>query len=143
MRWATRAGIHIDQAACARLIRRFVDTDAEFLFVGDPAEVPADATPFDMRGVALGHVGGDCSFETVLRRFDLTDPVLWWIAEIVHVADLDDDRFDAPEAAGLDVLLRGLSMTGTDEQTLAVSGPMFDALYEYHRRRMLLGREPA
>ncbi len=143
MRWATRAGIHIDRAACAWLIRRFVDPEAEFLFVGDPADVPAEATPFDMRGVALGHVGGDCSFETVLRHFDLTDPVLWRIAEIVHVADLDDDRFDAPEAAGLDVLLRGLSMTGTDEQTLAVSGPMFDALYEYHRRRTLLGREPA
>jgi hypothetical protein len=142
VRWATRAGIHIDRAACAWLIRRFVDRDAEFLFVGDPAEVPADATPFDMRGVALGHVGGDCSFETILRHFELTDPVLWRIAEIVHVADLDDDRFDAPEAAGLDVLLRGLSMTGTDEQTLAVSGPMFDALYEYHRRRTLLGREP-
>ena len=143
MKWATRAGIHIDRAACAWLIRRFVDRDAEFLFVGDPAEVPADATPFDMRGVVLGHVGGDCSFETILRHFELTDPVLWRIAEIVHVADLDDDRFDAPEAAGLDVLLRGLSMTGTDEQTLAVSGPMFDALYEYHRRRTLLGREPA
>jgi hypothetical protein len=143
VRWATRAGIHIDRAACAWLIRRFVDRDAEFLFVGDPADVPADATPFDMRGVALGHVGGDCSFETILRHFELTDPVLWRIAEIVHVADLDDDRFDAPEAAGLDVLLRGLSMTGTDEQTLAVSGPMFDALYEYHRRRTLLGREPA
>jgi hypothetical protein len=143
VRWATRAGIHIDRAACAWLIRRFVDRDAEFLFVGDPAEVPADATPFDMRGVALGHVGGDCSFETILRHFELTDPVLWRIAEIVHVADLDDDRFDAPEAPGLDVLLRGLSMIGTDEQTLAVSGPMFEALYEYHRRRTLLGREPA
>jgi hypothetical protein len=143
VRWATRAGIHIDRAACAWLIRRFVDQDAEFFFVGDPAEVPADATPFDMRGVALGHVGGDCSFETILRHFELTDPVLWRIAEIVHVADLDDDRFDAPEAPGLDVLLRGLSMTGTDEQTLAVSGPLFDGLYEYHRRRTLLGREPA
>lgn len=68
--------------------------------------------------------------------------MLWRIAEIVHVADLDD-RFDAPEAAGLDVVLRGLSMTGTDEQTLAVSGPVFDAPHEYHRRRLLLGREPA
>jgi hypothetical protein len=135
--------VHIDRAACAWLIRRFLDPAAEFLFVGDVAEVPADATPFDMRGVELGHVGGDCSFETILRRDDITDPVLWRIAEIVHVADLDDDRFDAPEAPGLDVLLRGLSMTGTDEQTLDVSGPMFDALYEYHRRRMLLGREPA
>jgi hypothetical protein len=143
MRWATRAGVHIDRAACAWLIRRFVDPAAEFVFVGDPSAVPTDATPFDMRGAELGHVGGDCSFETILRRFELTDPVLWRIAEIVHVADLDDDRFDAPEAPGLDVLLRGLSMTGDDEHTLAVSGPMFDALYEYHRRRTLLGREPA
>jgi hypothetical protein len=143
MRWATRAGVHIDRAACAWLIRRFIDPAAEFLFVGDATEVPADATPFDMRGVALGHVGGDCSFETILRVYELTDPVLWRIAEIVHVADLDDDRFDAPEAPGLDVLLRGLSMTGTDEQTLGVSGPLFDGLYEFHRRRTLLGREPA
>ena len=143
MRWATRAGVHIDRAACAWLIRRFLDPAAEFVFVADPADVPADATPFDMRGVALGHVGGDCSFETILRRHELTDPVLWRIAEAVHEADLDDGRFDAPEAAGLDVLLRGLSMTGTDEQTLAVSGPLFDALFEYHRRRLLLGREPA
>ena len=143
MRWATRAGVHIDRAACAWLIRRFVDPDAEFVLVADPAEVPADATPFDMRGVDLGHQGGDCSFETILRRHEVTDPVLWRIAEIVHVADLDDDRFDAPEAAGLDVVLRGLSMTGTDAETLAASGPVFDALYEYHRRRTVLGREPA
>ncbi len=143
MRWATRAGVHIDRAACAWLIRRFVDADAEFLFVDDPAQVPDDATPFDMRGVALGHVGGDCSFESILRRYELSDPVLWRIAEIVHVADLDDDRFDAPEAPGFDVLLRGLSMTGDDERTLAVSGPLFDGLYEYYRRRTLLGREPA
>jgi hypothetical protein len=143
MRWATRAGVHIDRAACAWLIRRFLDPDAEFVFVTDPGQVPPDATPFDMRGVVLGHRGGDCSFETILRRHELTDPVLWRVAEIVHVADLDDDRFDAPEAAGLDVVLRGLSMTGTDEQTLAVSGPVFDGLYEFHRRRLLLGREPS
>ena len=143
MRWATRAGVHIDRAACAWLIRRFLDPAAEFVFVADPADVPADATPFDMRGVTLGHVGSDCTFETILRRYELTDPVLWRIAEAVHEADLDDGRFDAPEAAGLDVLLRGLSMTGTDEQTLAVAGPLFDGLYEYHRRRLLLGREPA
>jgi hypothetical protein len=143
VKWVTRAGVHIDRAACAWLIRRFLDPEAEFLFVADPTHVPADATPFDMRGVELGHHGGDCSFETILRRHDLTDPVLWRIGEAVHEADLDDERFDAPEAAGLDVILRGLSMTGTDEQTLAVSGPIFDALYEYHRRRLLLGREPA
>jgi hypothetical protein len=143
MRWATRRNCHVDRAACAWLIRRFLDPEAEFVFVADPSEVPADATPFDMRGVELGHHGGDCSFETILRRHELTDPVLWRIAEAVHEADLDDERFDAPEAPGLDVVLRGLSMTGTDEQTLGVSGAIFDGLYEYHRRRLLLGREPA
>ena len=143
MKWATRAGVHIDRATCAWLIRRFLDPGAEFLFVADVAEVPADATPFDMRGVDLGHHGGDCSFETILRRYELTDPVLWRIAEIVHEADLDDERFDAPEAPGLDVVLRGLSMTGDDEHTLVVSGAIFDGLYEFHRRRLLLGREPA
>ena len=68
-----------------------------------------------MRGAALGHHGGDCSFETILRRYDLTDPVLWRIAAIVHEADLDDERYDAPEAPGLDVALRGLSMTCDDD----------------------------
>jgi hypothetical protein len=143
VRWATRAGVHIDRAACAWLIRRAVDPDAEFVFVTELGGVPDNATPFDMRGVDLGHHGGDCTFETILRRHQLTDPVLWKIAEIVHEADLDDERFDAPEAPGLDVVLRGLSMTGDDEHTLAVSGAVFDALYEYHRRRLLLGREPA
>jgi hypothetical protein len=135
--------VHIDRAACAWLIRRFIDPGAEFLFVSDPSEIPADATPFDVRGVELGHHGGGCSFETILRRYELSDPVLWRIAEIVHEADLDDERFDAPEAPGLDVVLRGLSMTGDDERTLAVSGAIFDGLYEFHRRRLLLGREPA
>jgi hypothetical protein len=143
VRWATRAGVHIDRAACAWLIRRHVDPDAVFVFVTDPAAVPADATPFDMRGVDLGHHGGDCSFETILRRYDLTDPVLWKIAEIVHEADLDDERYDAPEAPGLDVILRGLSMTCGDEQVLAVSRPLFEALYEYHRRALLLDRPPS
>ncbi|MBB1034602.1 chromate resistance protein [Dietzia sp. CQ4] len=143
MKWSTRAGIHIDRAACAWLILRHVDAEAQFVFVTEPADVPADATPFDMRGVELGHHGGDCSFETILRHYELTDQVLWKIAEIVHEADLDDERYDAPEAPGLDVILRGLSMIGGDEQTLAVSGPVFDGLYEYYRRQVLLGREPA
>jgi hypothetical protein len=107
MRWATRAGVHIDRAACAWLLRRFIDPEASFVFVDDPAEVPSNATPFDMRGVELGHHGGDCSFETILRRYELEDPVLWKLAEPVHEADLDDERFDAPEARGLDVVLRG------------------------------------
>jgi hypothetical protein len=143
VRWATRVGIHVDRAACAWLIRRYVDQDAQFVFVGDAVDVPGDATPFDMRGVDLGHHGGDCTFETILHRYDLTDPVLWRLAEVVHEADLDDERYDAPEARGLDVALRGLSMVCDDDQVLAISGPLFDGLYEYHRRSLLLGREPA
>jgi hypothetical protein len=143
VKWATRDGIHIDRAACAWLIRRFVDEKAEFVFVTDPTEVPPEATAFDMRGVDLSHHGADCTFETILRRYDLTDPVLWRIAEIVHEADLDDQRYDAPEAPGFDVALRGLSMVCADGETLAVTKPLFDGLYEFIRRELLLGREPA
>ena len=148
MRWATRSGVHIDRAACAWLIRRFVDPQAQFVFVADPAQTPADATGFDMRGVDLSHHTGpdgavDCSFETILRRHELTDPVLWKVAQIVHEADLDDERYDAPEAPGLDVVLRGMSMTCDDERIIELTGPVFDGLYEYHRRAMLVGREPA
>jgi hypothetical protein len=143
MRWATRSGVHVDRAACAWLIRRFINSDAVFVFVDDPDEVPADATPFDMRGVALSHHGGDCSFETMLHHFNLDDPVLWDVARVVHEADLADERFDAPEASGLDVLCRGLSMVADDEQVLSVTGPLFDGLYEYRRRALLLGKDPA
>ena len=144
MRWATRAGIHVDRTACAWLIRRFVDPDAEFAFVNDPDEVPAGATPFDMRGVELGHHGGDCSFEAILRRYHLTDDeALVDIARIVHEADLEDERYDAPEARGLDVLVRGLSMVSSDEEMLEVTGRLYDGLYEYRRRARLLGREPS
>ena len=143
MRWATRAGLHIDRAACAWLIRREIDADAEFVFVTDPIEIPADVIAFDMRGAELSHHEGDCSFETILRRYRLDDPVLWQIAAIVHEADLDDERYDAPAAPGFDVALRGLSMVCTDEQILTHTGPLFDGLYEYHRRAALLGHEPA
>ena len=143
MNWATRAGCHVDRAACAWLIRRFIDAEATFVFVDDPTEVPADATPFDMRGVELSHHGGDCSFETVLHHYELEDAVLWDLARMVHEADLADERYDAPEAPGLDVICRGLSMVADDEQVLAVTGPLFDGLYEYRRRALLLGKDPA
>ena len=143
MIWATRAGIHVDRAGCAWLLRRFVDPGAEFVFVDDPADIPAGATPFDMRGVELGHHRGDCSFETMLRHFGLDDPVLREIARIVHEADLDDEQFDAPEAPGLDVICRGLSMVRADEDMLVVAEAIFDGLYEYHRRALLAGRDPA
>lgn len=141
MRWATRPGCHVDRAACAWLLRRFVDQDAEFVFVDDPADVPAGATPFDMRGVELSHHGGDCSFETILHHYGLVDPVLWDLARLVHEADLDDDRFDEPAAPGLDMISRGLSLVLADDRVLEVSCDIFDGLYE-HRRRALLGERP-
>lgn len=143
MKWATRRHCHIDRAACAWLVRRFLDPEAEFVFVDDPEEVPVDATPFDMRGAELSHHGGDCSFETFLRRYQLDDPVLWDIARIVHEADLDDERYDAAEAAGFDVALRGLSMVVDDDRLLQLTEPLFDGLYEFRKRALMLGREPA
>jgi hypothetical protein len=143
VKWSTRSGCHVDRSACAWLIRRFVDPDATFVFVDDPDDVTADATPFDMPGVDLSHHGNDCTFETMLRRYQLDDPALWDVARIVHEADLADDRFDAPEATGLDVICRGLSMVRGDDEVLAVGAAMFDGLYEYRRRALLLGRDPA
>ena len=145
MRWATRPGVHVDRAACAWLIRRFIDPDARFLFVNDPADIPDDATGFDIRGVTLGHHSGRCSFETALAHYNLdTDPALEEIGHIVHEADLADEQYDAPTAAGLDVLIRGLTMTtGHDEATLAVTHALFDGLYEHTRRRLLTGRQPS
>ena len=143
MRWATRTGPHVDRTACAWLIRRFIDPEAEFIFVTDPDEVPTDATPFDMRGAELGHRDGGCSFETILRAYELEDPILWRIAEVVHEADLEDERFDAPEAPGLDALMRGLSMVRPDQEVLAVSASLYDGLFEYFKRAAELGRDPA
>jgi hypothetical protein len=145
MRWATRPGVHVDRAACAWLIRRFVDPDAEFIFAADPGAVPAGVTPFDMRGAALGHHQGRCSFETALTAFDLTtDPALEEIGRIVHEADLADERYDAPAAPGLDVLIRGLTLTSrSDHDTLAITDRLFDGLYEHTRRELMTGRPPA
>jgi hypothetical protein len=143
VRWATRAGCHVDRAACAWLLRRFVDPAADFVFVDDPSDVPDGSTPFDMRGAELSHHGGDCSFETMLHHFGLDDPVLWDLARIVHEADLADERFDSAEAHGLDVVCRGLSMVRGDDEVLAITADVFDGLYEYRRRALLLGREPS
>jgi hypothetical protein len=141
MIWATRAGVHIDRAACAWLIRRFVDDAAEFVFVMDPEDVPVDATPFDMRGVDLGHHGTDCTFETLLRRYDLADPALWRIAAIVHEADIEDEQYDAPEAPGFDLILRALSVAHDDPTVLQLTAPIFDAVHGYVRRSLITGME--
>lgn len=134
MKWATRPGCHVDRAACAWLIRRVIDPEAEFIFIDDADDVPPDATPFDMRGVTLSHHAGRCSFETFLEHYQLDDPVLVDIGHIVHEADLADERYDAPEAPGLDVLLQGLALTRCDSEVLSIAGALFDGLYEVRRR---------
>jgi hypothetical protein len=128
MRWATRAGCKVDRAACAWLIRRYLDPDAEFVFVRDPSEVPEDATPFEIPGADLSHHDGECTFEVIIHRYNLGDPALAGISQIVHEADIGDERYDAPEAPGLAAIILGLASAGDDEHTLAASSPIFDGL---------------
>lgn len=137
MKWATRAGIHVDRAASAWLIVRYVDADAEFVYVDDLDDVPDDVTPFDIVGCDLSHHGDDVTFETILRRYDLIDPVLWRIAEMVHQADVEDDRFDAPEAAGLDSIVRALGLDHDDEEVRHITATMLTSLEQYLRRETL------
>lgn len=135
MRWATRSGVHVDRAASAWLIRRFVDPEAEFIFVDDPDDVPVDATPFDMIGVDLTHHGDRVTFESILDRHGLDDRILHQLGRIVHEADVADDLYDAPEAAGLDAIIRGLSLTEDDEELIVLTRPLFDGLYALLHRR--------
>ncbi len=137
MRWATRQGIHIDRAASAWLITTYLDDEAEFIYVDEISEVPEGTTPFDMRGCELTHVGSDVTFETILRRYDLSDPILWQLARIVHQADVEDDRYDAPEAAGLDTLIRALGVDHDDEEVRLLTGELFTSLYGHLRRQTL------
>ncbi len=141
MRWATRRGIHVDRAASAWLITRYIDPEAEFVYVDDPVDVPADATPFDMIDCDLSHHGDDVTFETILRRHDLTDPVLWRLGQIVHQADIEDDLYDAPEAAGLDIIIRALGLDHDDEEVRQLTATILDSLERFLRREVLgLGR---
>jgi hypothetical protein len=135
MRWATRPGVHVDRAASAWLIRRFIDPEAEFVLVEDPDDLPADAIPFDMVGVDLTHHGQNVTFETILERHNIDDPVLDLLGQIIHEADVADDLYDAPEAAGLDSIIRGLSLIETDPEVIALSGRVFDGLYAWLQRK--------
>ena len=136
MLWVTRPHPHIDRTACAWLVRRFVDREARFAFAADPeAARDLGGTPFDMRGVELGHHEGRCSFETILHKYRLTDPALHEIAAMVHDADLDDEKFRTPEGPGLDAVIRGLSMViENDQELLALTDRVYDGLYAWVQR---------
>ena len=132
MRWATRRGCHVDRTACIWLIRRFLDPEASFAFFGDPAEAPEGAELFDVVGARLSHRGEDCSFETFLSEYDLEDPVLGEIAEIVHDADLMDEKYARPESEGLDAIVRGMQLSLPDDHTLiGYTDVLYEGLYAY------------
>ena len=135
MRWITRARPKIDRIACPWLIERFIDREAEFIFV-PPDQVLAKAKelgaiPFDVEGVELSHEGPLCSFDALLKKYEIHDPALHEIAVIVRGADTE--RLDlAPQAAGLLAISLGLSRNFADDhEQLAQGMIMYDALYSW------------
>lgn len=132
MLWATRRGCHVDRTACVWLIRRFLDSQAVFSFFSDKEEAPKGAELFDVAGARLSHHGEDCSFETFLKEYGLSDPVLAEIAEIVHDADLMDEKYGRLESEGLDAIIRGMQIVQPDDEVLtAQTDLLYDGLYAY------------
>src|SRR6266851_549796 len=129
-RWVTRRNLHIDRLASAWLIKEFIDKRPRFYFVVE-GETLEGAIPFDMFGAEFTHHGEDCTFETMLKRFGLSDSnALQEIAEIVHDIDLKDDKFHRLEAAGFNAIINGLSQTLRDDRKLLQQcSAIFDGLY--------------
>ncbi|MFI4971543.1 MAG: chromate resistance protein ChrB domain-containing protein [Candidatus Dormiibacterota bacterium] len=137
MRWVTRQNASVDRIACPWLVKRFIDPEAEFLYV-PAAEVAAvaereGAIPYDVAGVELGHVDGRCSFESIILKYGLHDTALDRLARIVHGADVAADIGLTPEAAGLKAIAHGFSMVhGVDDhRKLELEMPLYDALYAW------------
>jgi hypothetical protein len=129
MRYCTRQNVHVDRCASAWLIRRFLDPEAEFVFVEGQTPVP-DAVPFDMHGVEWGHHGNECTFETILKLHDLHDPALVEIGRIIHGADITADADETLESPGVDLLFRGLRLISKDDgQAIERGYLVMDALY--------------
>ena len=134
MRWVTRKNAAVDRIACPWVIRRFIDGDAEFLYV-EPGEVSRvardkDAVPFDVEGAELGHVDGRCSFESILVKYRLDDAGLARLARIVHGADIEADLHKTPESAGLKAIAMGFRRLygDRDHEKLEAQMRMYDAL---------------
>jgi len=128
MKWVTREHCHVDRTACAWLIRRSIDPEAEFVFVADPSQLPSDATPFDITGQPFSHHDGASTFEVMVRHHNLAEPGLEALGEIVHEADIEDERYDAPEAPGLDAIIRGMGRLLDDDDLLRLSATLYDGL---------------
>jgi len=142
MKWVTREHVHVDRVACPWLIKNFVDTDAEFIFAPRDEVMNVaqreGAIPFDAMGQAeLDHHEGRCSFESIIKKYGLTDPALQGLARIVHAADVAADRGIAPEAAGVEAIARGFGLICADDcEILEKEFPVYDALYAYCKSRV-------
>jgi len=138
MKWVTRSHIHVDRVACPWLITRFVDNDAEFFFVprGEIERVVKEtgAIPFDAPGVELGHHDGRCSFESILLKYDLKEPGLVRLGQIVHSADVAEDIDKEPIARGLEAIASGFSLRyPEDMENIEQQFELYDALYAWCR----------
>ena len=131
MRWVTWEDVGVDRMGCAWLIRRFIDPEAELLFVpAGQQPLPEDAEPFDIPGTRLSHRGGHSSFHTIVREYRLDDPILRRIAQMVDEADVTQEVMVEPAAPGLDLICRGLRLTSPDDQVALERGALiYDALY--------------
>jgi hypothetical protein len=138
MKWVTRQNANVDRIACPWLIKRFIDADAEFLYVSrdEVLETAAreDARSYDAPGAQYTHRDGKCSFDVLVEEFDLGgDPALVRLAEVVHAADVSEDRHSSPEGPGLYAIAHGFALLhGTADHTkIELETPMYDALYAW------------
>jgi hypothetical protein len=143
MKWVTRSHVHVDRVACPWLISRFVDSEAEFLFVPrsqiDRVVQEIGAIPFDAPGVELGHHDGKCSFEAIVEQYGLTDKALLRMAQIVHGADTNDFAAE-PAAVGLEAIAVGFSLRFPDDlENLDHQFEVYDALYAWCRLQVAKG----
>ena len=138
MKWITRENVKVDRVACPWLIRKFVDKEAEFLFV--PADkvlseaARTGATPYDVPNVELGHHGKECSFDAIVKKYGLfKDPALVLLARIVNGADTDNSLHGQPEGPGLNAIAEGFRHLGLkdDHAVNAAEWIVYDALYAY------------
>lgn len=138
MKWITRSHIHVDRVACPWLITRFIDSDAEFVFVPkskiDQIARETGAIPFDAPGVEFGHHEGRCSFEFLILKYELKEPGLLRMAAIIHAADISEDIDKDPVGHGLEAIATGFSLRfPEDMENLSHQFDIYDALYAWCR----------
>ena len=132
MRWVTREHVKVDRVACPWLIKKFIDPAAEFVFVPADRISETQGTPFDAPSVELGHHEGKCSFEAIIKKYNIIDPAVLELAKIVHAADVSSDRDSAPEGRGLEAIASGFGKICKDDQEiLEKEFIIYDALYAY------------